>query len=84
MAWRTAFREVIKLLQAKPTVEGRYRLKKWLTIGSGDNADWVHKGAVDAKEFYDANKLDYKALMRSYDFEWLRQNYEQRYKNTVC
>ena len=84
LAWRTAFREVIKLLQAKPTVEGRYRLKKWLTIGSGDNADWVHKGAVDAKEFYDANKLDYEALMRSYDFEWLKQNYEQRYKNTVC
>ena len=84
LAWRTAFREVIKLLQAKPTVEGRYRLKKWLTIGSGDNADWVHKGAVDAKEFYDANKLDYKSLMKSYDFEWLKQNYEQRYKNTVC
>ena len=53
-------------------------------MGSGNNADWVHKGATDAKKFYDENKHNYQQLMNSYNFEWLKQNYEQRYQNTVC
>ena len=79
LAWRTAFREVIKLLQAKPTVEGAYRLKKWLMMGVGENADWVYRGANDAKEFYDINSDNHDELMLSYDFEWLKQHYESKY-----
>ena len=75
---------MLKLLQAKPTVEGQYRLKKWLIIGTGYNADWVHKGANDAKEYYEANKDNYQELMKSYDFIWLKETYDTRYKNTVC
>ena len=84
LAWRTTFREVIKLLQAKSTVESSYRLKKWLAMGSGDNADWVYKGANDANEFYDKNSDNYDELMLSYNFEWLKQYYESKYKDTVC
>ena len=83
LAWRTAYREVLKLLQAEPTVEGKFRLKKWLTIGEGENADWVHKGAMDAKNFYEEYKNNYDQLMLSYNFDWLRKTYEQKY-NTVC
>ena len=79
LAWRTAFREVIKLLQAKPTVEGAYRLKKWLMMGEGENADWVYKGANDAKVFYDKNSDNHDGLMLSYDFEWLKKFYESKY-----
>jgi hypothetical protein len=79
LAWRTAFREVIKLLQAKPTVEGSFRLKKWLALGEGENADWVSKGANDAKEFYDKNSDNHNQLMLSYDFEWLKKYYESKY-----
>ena len=79
LAWRTAFREVIKLLQAKMTVEGRFRLKKWLTMGVGDNADWVHKGANDAKNYFDEHKGKNNELMKSYDFEWLKKYYESKY-----
>ena len=79
LAWRTAFREVIKLLQGKPTVEGAYRLKKWLMMGVGENADWVYRGANDAKEFYDINSDNHDELMLSYDFEWLKQHYESKY-----
>ena len=79
LAWRTAFREVLKLLQAKPTVEGAYRLKKWLAMGVGENADWVYKGANDAKEFYDKNNDNHDELMLSYDFEWLKKYYESKY-----
>ncbi len=84
LAWRTTFNEVIKLLQAKSTVESSYRLKKWLAMGSGDNADWVYKGANDANEFYDKNSDNYDELMLSYNFEWLEQYYESKYKDTVC
>jgi hypothetical protein len=79
LAWRTAFREVLKLLQAKPTVEGAYRLKKWLAMGVGENADWVYKGANDAKEFYNKNNDNHNELMLSYDFEWLKKCYESKY-----
>ena len=79
LAWRTAFREVLKLLEAKPTVEGAYRLKKWLAMGVGENADWVYKGANDAKEFYDKNNDNHDELMLSYDFEWLKKYYESKY-----
>ena len=84
LAWRTAFREVLKLCQAKPTVEGRYRLKKWCELGRGDNADWVQNGANDAKQYYEKYNDNHDKLMLSYDFEWLKQYYEAKYKNTVC
>jgi len=79
LAWRTAFREVIKLLQAKITVEGRFRLKKWLTMGVGNNADWVHKGANDAQNYFETHKENYDELMKSYNFDWLKQYYESKY-----
>lgn len=79
LAWRTAFREVVKLLQAKMTVEGRFRLKKWLTMGVGNNADWVHKGANDAQNYFETHKENYDELMKSYNFDWLKQYYESKY-----
>ena len=79
LAWRTAFREVIKLCQAKKTVESMHRLKKWCQLGKGENADWVYKGANDAKEYYEKNSDKQDELMLSYDFEWLKQYYESRY-----
>ncbi len=79
LAWRTAFREVIKLLQAKPTVESRYRLKKWLTVGNGKNGDWSTKGSADAQEYYTQQNGNHKQLMLSYDFEWLKKYYESKY-----
>jgi hypothetical protein len=75
LAWRTAFREVIKLKLQKPTVENNYRLKKWLTLGRGDNAEWVHKGALDAVDFLDAGNDPYT----SYDFDWIKNYFEERY-----
>ena len=83
LAWRTAFREVVKLCQSVPTVESKYRLKKWCQLGKGKNAEWVSKGANDAKEFYNKYRDNYDKLMLSYNFEWLKQHYEQKYQNTV-
>ena len=79
LAWRTAFREVIKLSQMKPTVESQHRLKIWCQLGKGENAEWVHKGANDAKNYYTQQKHNHEELMKSYDFEWLKDYYESKY-----
>ena len=72
MAWRTAFREVIKLRASLPDVESEYRLSKWLDINS-DEADpqWSRLGAEDAVEYYDAVGGDFAELKKSYDWAWL-------------
>jgi len=75
LAWRTSFREVIKLTVQEPTVEGRYRLKKWCTLGKGKNASWVHKGATDAIAFVESGQ----DLKLSYDFDWIKSYYEEKY-----
>jgi len=75
LAWRTAFREVIKLKLQKLTVESNYRLKKWLTMGTGKNAEWVNKGALDGVEFLAQGNDPY----RSYDFEWIKKYFEERH-----
>ena len=79
LAYRSSFREVIKLLQMKPTVESQYRLKKWLTPGKGVNADWLHQGAVDGKAHYETHKDDYSKLMYSYDYEWIKDKLKSSY-----
>jgi len=75
LAWRTAFREVIKLKLQKPTVESEYRLKKWLGLGRGKNAEWVQKGALDAVDFLVEGNDPYM----SYDFDWIKKHFEERH-----
>ena len=72
MAWRTAFREVLKLRASLPDVENEYRLSKWLDVNS-DEADpqWSRLGAEDAVEYYDAVNGDFDALKKSYEWSWL-------------
>lgn len=72
MAWRTAFREVIKLRASLPDVESEYRLNKWRDVNS-DEADpqWSRLGAEDAVEYYDAVGGDFAELRKSYDWAWL-------------
>ena len=79
LAYRSSFREVIKLLQMKPTVESQYRLKKWLTLGKGKNKEWLHRGAIDGKAHYEVYKNDYTKLMYSYDYEWIKDKLKSSY-----
>ena len=71
-AWRTAFREVLKLRASLPDVENEYRLSKWLDVNS-DEADpqWSRFGAEDAMEYYDSVGGDFGALKKSYEWSWL-------------
>jgi hypothetical protein len=71
MAWRTAFRECIKLKASLPDVENEYRLNRWCVNGEGANAQWSSLGAQDALEYYDAVGGDFAELKKSYDWAWL-------------
>jgi len=73
MAWRTAFREALKLRASLPDVENEYRLKIWLKEDSGTIAHghWSHKGAQDAVEYYEEVKGDPTELRKSYEWAWL-------------
>jgi hypothetical protein len=70
MAWRTAFREVLKL-RGSTDVESQYRLKQWLTNGWGANGEWSVLGAEDAVEYYESVGGDFTELKKSYDWAWL-------------
>jgi len=72
MAWRTAFRECIKL-RGQTDVESKYRLNRWLgpVPVALPNSEWSRWGAEDAVEYYDAVNGDMVELRKSYDWAWL-------------
>jgi hypothetical protein len=69
-AWRTAFREVIKL-KASNDVESRYRLGQWLKDSTSAYGMYSMWGAEDAVEYYNAVAGDFAELKKSYDWSWL-------------
>ena len=70
VAWRTAFRECLKLRASLPDVENEYRLKQWLAVDHGAG-QWSSKGAQDAVDYYEEVGGDFEALKKSYEWSWL-------------
>jgi hypothetical protein len=70
IAWRTAFREALKLRASLPDVENEYRLKVWLDVDHGAGK-WSSKGAADAIEYYDEVAGNFEQLKKSYEWSWL-------------
>ena len=71
MAWRTAFREAIKLKHSLPDVENDYRLRQWLTVGRGNNGVFSVMGAQDAVEYYQSVDGNFEQLRKTYEWSWL-------------
>lgn len=76
VAWRTAFREVVKLKYSLPNVENEYRLAAWLDKirheeNHVENGEYSVYGAEDAVEYYDAVNGNFVELKKSYDWAWL-------------
>jgi hypothetical protein len=70
-AWRTAFREVLKL-KCNTDVESEFRLNKWLTVAMGlPHGQYSIYGAEDAVEYYDSVAGDFDELKKSYEWSWL-------------
>ena len=70
IAWRTAFRECLKLRASLPDIENEYRLKQWLAVDHGAGK-WSSKGAEDAVAYYEEVGGDFDALKKSYEWSWL-------------
>ena len=72
-AWRTAFREVLKLRHSLPDSENEYRLHQWLNghDPSRTGSYWSQWGAQDAMQYYDEVRGDFDQLKKSYEWEWL-------------
>jgi len=77
-AWKNAFREVSKLVlwqEKKPTVETRYRLKKWLET----DHMWLSKGARDGKQFVENCKYDEDKILQTYSWDFCREKFKSLY-----
>jgi hypothetical protein len=70
-AWRTAFREAIKLRASLPDVENEHRLRHWLKRGNGPYGEWSVYGAEDGVAYYEEVAGDFDQLRKSYEWSWL-------------
>jgi hypothetical protein len=77
--WRTAFREAIKLKNDYKDVSYE-RLQIWLTVAEGKYAKNCLQGANDAVEYYDSVSGDIDQLKLSYEWDWLKDYYDKKYK----
>jgi hypothetical protein len=79
-AWRTAFREAVKLRQNLPNIESQYRLTRWLTSGTGLVAQWSQQGARDGVAYYESVDGDFVSLRCTYEWSWLSDYLHRRHK----
>ena len=82
MAWRSAFREALKLkwmLSQQEDVDTEYRLNTWRTVGEGTKGMWSRWGANHAVAYYDSVNGDFDKLKLSYEWEWLHAYYKDKY-----
>jgi hypothetical protein len=77
--WRTAFREVIKLKDDYKDISYE-RLQIWLNVAQGEYAQECLQGAKDGVEYYDSVMGDPDQLKLSYEWDWLRDYYNRKYK----
>ena len=86
LTWRTAFREAIKLkddVEKTGSVESQYRLKTWLTVASGNYAEWSIVGAKDAIKYYEDVSGDYEKLLLSFEWNWLQDLFVKKHCNNM-
>ena len=76
--WRTAFREVIKLL-VDDTEISKKRLEAWLNEANPDQPFFQEsiKGAICGEEYFEEVDGDFEKLRLSYEWKWLKERYEE-------
>ena len=74
IAWRSAFRECLKLKDSLPNIDSKYRLSQWLRADTTSAvAGWSAIGAQDAVDYYNAVQGDFTKLRLTYEWEWLAE-----------
>jgi len=86
--WRAAFRECVKLASQinpnAPVKETAERLEAWCTVDNGARfGRYCIKGALEGREYGEANKDDVEALNKINDFEWLREQFVASMKKRI-
>jgi hypothetical protein len=72
IAWRSAFRECLKLKHSLPNIDNNYRLSQWLNTDKASAvAGWSAIGAQDAVDYYESVQGDFASLRLTYEWEWL-------------
>ena len=72
IAWRSAFRECLKLKHSLPNIDNNYRLTQWLSTNKASTvAGWSAIGAKDAVDYYESVQGDFDKLRLTYEWEWL-------------
>jgi hypothetical protein len=84
-AWRSAFRECVKLsssvINNQDTAETLFRLKVWCSKGIDKPfGNYVVRGAQDGKAYGDANRTNNQALKMINDFKWLYDRFKLHYQ----
>jgi hypothetical protein len=81
-AWRTAFRECVKLVLYSEAEDplAHTRLVRWMSFAEGENSEWVLKGAVDGAEFCELNKHLPDELRKTVEWDFLRSYWEDKYE----
>jgi hypothetical protein len=79
-AWRTAFREVVKLT-LQYTSDSHLWLERWLAFAEGQNSDWVMKGAKDGYEYAEQYRDNKEALNKTVDWNWLENYFKEQYES---
>jgi hypothetical protein len=77
-AWRSAFREVIKLKDSN-TIDNEYRLQKWLDSSDTELGIWSQRGAEDAVEYYNDVNGEFNKLRLSYEWVWLNDYFAKKH-----
>ena len=81
--WKSAFRECVKLssklIDRQNNIETQKRLHAWCTVGD-DKLYGKHAiaGAIAGALYGKANKGNYAALKKINDFDWLKEQYDNR------
>ena len=78
VAWRSAFREVIKLKDSN-SIDNEYRLQKWLDSSGSELGIWSQRGAEDAVEYYNTVNGDFSKLRLTYEWKWLDEYFSKKY-----
>ena len=74
IAWRSAFRECLKLKHSLPNIDNNYRLSQWLSTNKASTvASWSAIGAQDAVDYYESVDGDFASLRLTYEWEWLAE-----------
>lgn len=81
-AWRTAFRETVKLT-LKDTEQSKQWLTRWTSYARGDFAEWVLRGANEGRKYAQDFKNDPRELQNTESWEWLEEYFNGKYSDEI-